>query len=45
MREKVLYKVLLGTQKAYDDLDRERCLVILVGYNIGPNMERVLRFY
>ena len=45
MREEVLYKVFLNLRKAYDELDRERCMEILVGYGVGPRTERILRQY
>ena len=38
MREEVLYEV----KKAYDALDWEHFIEILVGYVIGPHMERVV---
>ena len=34
MREEVLYKILLDLHKAYDALDRDRCLNILVAYGV-----------
>ena len=36
MREEVLYVIFLDLTKAYDALDRSRCLGILEGYGIGP---------
>ena len=45
MREEVLYKVFLDLQKAYGSLYRESFMEILVGYNIGPQTERVIRIY
>ena len=42
MRGVVLHEILLYLQKAYDALDRERCLDILAGYGVGP---RTLRFF
>ena len=45
MREEVLYKVFLNLRKAYDELDRERCMEILMGYGVGPRTERILRQY
>ena len=36
MREEVLYVIFLNLTKAYDALDRSRCLDILEGYGVGP---------
>ena len=36
MREEVLYMIFLDLNKAYDALDRSRCLEILKGYGVGP---------
>ena len=36
LREEVLYVILLDLHKAYDALDRPRCLDILEGYGVGP---------
>ena len=43
MREVVLHEILLDLQKAYDVLDRDRCLGILAGYSVGPRTLRLLR--
>ena len=45
MREEVLYEVFLNLQNANNDLYREWCIDILVSYGIGPQKERILRFY
>ena len=36
LREEVLYMIFMNMHKAYDDLDRSRCLDILGGYVMGP---------
>ena len=36
LREEVLCTILLDLHKAYDALDRSRCLDILGGYGVGP---------
>ena len=36
LREEVLYVIFLDFYKAYDALDRSRCLDILEGYDVGP---------
>ena len=45
MREEVLYVIFLDLTKAYDALDRSRCLVILEGYGVGPGARRLLQNY
>ena len=45
MREEVLYVIFLDLTKAYDALDRSRCLEILEGYGFGPNGRRLLTTY
>ena len=36
-----LYQIYLDLRKAYDALDRGRCLEILAGYGVGPNLIRL----
>ena len=36
LRGEVLYVIFLYLHKAYDDLDRSRCLEILEVYGVGP---------
>ena len=36
MTEEVLYEIFLDLHKAYDALDRNRCLDILAAYGVGP---------
>ena len=45
MREAVLYGILLDPQKAYNALNRDRCLEILAGYGMGPWEIQTLRTY
>ena len=45
MREEVLYVIFLDLTKAYDALDRSRCLGILEGYGVVPGARRLLQNY
>ena len=45
MREEVLYVIFQDLTKAYDDLERSRCLEILEGYGVGPSARRLLTTY
>ena len=45
MSEEVLYVIFLDLTKAYDALDRSRCLGILEGYRVGPGARRLLQNY
>ena len=38
IREEVLYKVFLDLHKAYDALNRESCMDIILVYGVGPRM-------
>ena len=37
--------IFLDLHKAYDTLDRSRCLEILEGYSIGPRARNLLKLY
>ena len=45
IREEVVYEVFIKIRKAYDALDREWCLEILMGYGVGPRIKKILRHY
>ena len=45
LMEEVLYVIFLDLHKAYDALDRSRCLEILEGYGVGPRARRLLQTY
>jgi hypothetical protein len=42
---KPFYGVFLDLKKAFDLMDRERCIMILEGYGAGPRMIRLIRGY
>ena len=44
-REEFLYMIFLDLHKAYEALDRSRCLEILEGYAMGPLARRLLQTY
>jgi hypothetical protein len=39
------YGVFINLKKAFDAMDRERCLLILEGHGAGPNMRRLIRHF
>ena len=43
LRDEVLYMIFLDLHKAYDALDRSRCLEILEGYGVPPRACRLLQ--
>ena len=43
--EEFLYVIFLDLHKAYEALDRSRCLEILEGYGVGPRSRRILQSY
>ena len=45
MREEVLYSTFMDLRKAYDALERDRCLEILEGCGVGPRDLHILRAY
>ena len=45
LREEVLYMIILDLKKVYGNLDRSRCLEILEGYGVGPQVCKLLRTY
>ena len=45
MREMALHSIFLDLRKSYYDLDRDRCLYTLEGYNMGPMKIRILWTY
>ena len=45
LMEEVLHEIFLDLHKAYNALDRSRCLGILEGYGVGPRDLRLLQLY
>ena len=45
LREEVVYVIFLDLHKAYEALDRYRCLEILEGYSLGPPDRWLLQTY
>ena len=45
LKEEVLYVIFLDLHKAYDALDRSRCLEILEVYGLGPKARKLLQTY
>ena len=43
--QETLFQVFLDVPKAYDFLDRDRCLELLRGYWLGPNLGQLLKNY
>jgi hypothetical protein len=41
MEQEPVYQVFVDLSKAYDHLDRERCLAIMTGYGVGPKLLRL----
>ena len=39
------YGVCIDLKKAFNAMDRERCLLILEGHGVGPNMRRLIRHF
>lgn len=40
-----LYGIFIDLRKAYDAMDRERCLMILRDYGVGPNIVGLLETF
>ena len=40
-----LYGIFIDLQKAYDAMDMERCMEIMRGCGVGPNLRRLIQFF
>ena len=45
MEQDPLYRVYIDLRKAYDAMDRDRCIEIMVAYGVGTNMVRLLKHF
>ena len=45
IEQEALYGIFIDLRKAYDAMDRERCLEILAAYGVGPKMCRLIKHF
>ena len=45
MEQVPLYGIFIGLKKAYDAIDRDRCMEILVVYGVCVNMRKLIQFF
>ncbi|KAL9183027.1 hypothetical protein ACHAXT_004814 [Thalassiosira profunda] len=45
LEQEAFYGIFLDLRKAFDAMDRGRCLEILEGYGVGPNMRRLIKCF
>ena len=39
------YGICIDLKKAYKAMDRDRCIEILEGYQVGPKMRKLIQFF
>ena len=40
-----LFRIFIDSRKAYNAMDRDRCMEILVRYGVGPKMQQLIQFF
>ena len=45
LEQELLFETFVDLKKAYDAMDRERCMEILVRYGVGPSMLRLIKHF
>ena len=45
LEQEALYSTFIDLRKAYDAMDRERCLLLLEGYGVGPMTLRLIKHF
>ena len=45
MEQTPLYGIFIDLRKAFDSMDRGRCLEVLAGYGAGPKMLRLIKHF
>ena len=45
IKQEALYSTFINLKKAYDAMDRERCLELMEGDGVGPNMLRLIKTF
>ena len=45
MDQAPLYGIFIHLKKAYDVMDRGRCMEMLIGYGVGQKMRELIQFF
>ncbi|EJK77954.1 hypothetical protein THAOC_00175, partial [Thalassiosira oceanica] len=45
LKQRPLYGIFIDLRKVYDAMDRDRCMEIVEGYGVGPNMMRLIQTF